>query len=152
MVDYDKGQLWSKVPQDNGSKFLEIRTPITVGIPGHVASTGQYLNISETATHPLFSPELEKQMGYKIHNILCMPVVSSKNQVVAVVQLAGRYRSQWKELSVAGILHQARSGRTAGQWRSAARCARYSFLSRQYLPSGIGAVPPRFFRQRLFIS
>ncbi|MCW5314076.1 GAF domain-containing protein [Nostoc sp. KVJ3] len=90
LVDYDKGQLWSKVPQDNSQKFLEIRTPITVGIPGHVASTGQYLNISETYTHPLFSPELEKQMGYKIHNILCMPVVSSKNQIVAVVQLANK--------------------------------------------------------------
>ncbi|MEH2315558.1 GAF domain-containing protein [Nostoc sp.] len=90
LVDYDKGQLWSKVPQDNTQKFLEIRTPITVGIPGHVASTGQYLNISETYTHPLFSPELEKQMGYKIHNLLCMPVISSKNQTVAVVQLANK--------------------------------------------------------------
>jgi len=90
LVDYDKGQLWSKVPQDNTQKFLEIRTPITVGIPGHVASTGQYLNISETSTHPLFSPDLEKQMGYKIHNLLCMPVVSSKNQTVAVVQLANK--------------------------------------------------------------
>ncbi|BAB73965.1 GAF domain-containing protein [Anabaena sp. FACHB-709] len=90
LVDYDKCQLWSKVPQDNGQKFLEIRTPITVGIPGHVASTGQYLNISETATHPLFSPELERQMGYKINNILCMPVVSSKDQIVAVVQLANK--------------------------------------------------------------
>ncbi|MCC5602831.1 GAF domain-containing protein [Nostoc favosum] len=90
LVDYDKGQLWSKVPQDNTQKFLEIRTPITVGIPGHVASTGEYLNISETYTHPLFSPELEKQMGYKIHNILCMPVISSKNQTVAVVQLANK--------------------------------------------------------------
>ncbi|AFY43600.1 GAF domain-containing protein [Nostoc sp. PCC 7107] len=90
LVDYDKGQLWSKVPQDNSQKFLEIRTPINVGIPGHVASTGQYLNISETATHPLFSPDLEKQMGYKIRNILCMPVVSSKSQTVAVVQLANK--------------------------------------------------------------
>jgi adenylate cyclase len=90
LVDHDKGQLWSKVPQDNTQEFLEIRTPMTVGIPGHVASTGQYLNISETYTHPLFSPELEKQMGYKIHNILCMPVISSKNQTVAVVQLANK--------------------------------------------------------------
>jgi adenylate cyclase len=90
LVDYDKGQLWSKVPQDNSQKFLEIRTPITVGIPGHVASTGQSLNIANTATHPLFSPDLEKQMGYRIHNILCMPVVSSKNQTVAVVQLANK--------------------------------------------------------------
>ncbi|MFH7025194.1 MAG: GAF domain-containing protein [Heteroscytonema crispum UTEX LB 1556] len=90
LVDNDKGQLWSKVPQDNTQKPLEIRTPINVGIPGHVASTGQYLNIPETTTHPLFSPELEKQMGYKIRNILCMPVLSSKNQTVAVVQLANK--------------------------------------------------------------
>ncbi|MEO1760680.1 MAG: GAF domain-containing protein [Cyanobacteria bacterium J06629_18] len=90
LVDHDKGQLWSKVPQNNINKVLEIRTPINVGIPGHVASTGQYLNIAETTSHPLFSPELEKQLGYKIENILCMPVVSSKNQIVAVVQLANK--------------------------------------------------------------
>ncbi len=90
LVDQDKNQLWSKVPQDNTEKPLEIRTPIAVGIPGHVASTGEYLNISQASTHPLFSPELEKQIGYKIRNILCMPVVSSKNQIVAVVQLANK--------------------------------------------------------------
>ncbi len=90
LVDYDKGQLWSKLPQDNSQKFLEIRSSITVGIPGHVATTGNCLNISETANHPLFSPELERQMGYKIRNLLCMPVLSSKNQTVAVVQLANK--------------------------------------------------------------
>ncbi len=26
-VDYDKSQLWSKVPQDNSQKLLGIRTP-----------------------------------------------------------------------------------------------------------------------------
>lgn len=90
LVDNDKGQLWSKVAQDNVHKPLEIRTPITVGIPGHVASTGKCLNIPDTVNHPLFSPELEKQMGYKIHNILCMPILSSKNETVAVVQLANK--------------------------------------------------------------
>ncbi|MUG97944.1 GAF domain-containing protein [Scytonema sp. UIC 10036] len=90
LVDRDKGQLWSKVPQENIYKPLEIRTPINVGIPGHVASTGECLNIVETHSHPLFSPELEKQMGYKMDNILCMPVLSSKNQIVAVVQLANK--------------------------------------------------------------
>jgi adenylate cyclase len=90
LVDHDKGQLWSKIPQENIHKPIEIRTPIHVGIPGHVASTGECLNISEATTHPLFSPELEKQIGYKINNILCMPVLSSKNQTVAVVQLANK--------------------------------------------------------------
>ncbi|MDJ0736244.1 MAG: GAF domain-containing protein [Nostocaceae cyanobacterium] len=90
LVDHDKGQLWSKIPQQNSNKTLEIRTPIHIGIPGHVAITGEYLNISEAANHPLFSPELEKQMGYEIRNILCMPIFSSKNQTVAVVQLANK--------------------------------------------------------------
>ncbi|MBW4624410.1 MAG: GAF domain-containing protein [Brasilonema octagenarum HA4186-MV1] len=90
LVDYDKGQLWSKVPQGNTQKAIEIRTSMTAGIPGHVANTAQCLNISDTSTHPLFSPELEKQLGYKFRNILCMPVLSSKNQVVAVVQLANK--------------------------------------------------------------
>ncbi|MFO5527350.1 MAG: GAF domain-containing protein [Cuspidothrix sp.] len=90
LVDHDKGQLWSKVPQDNSQEFLEIRTSINMGIPGHVASTGNCLNISETRNHTLFSSELEKQMGYQIRNLLCMPVLSSKNQTVAVVQLANK--------------------------------------------------------------
>jgi len=90
LVDHDKGQLWSKIPQDNIQRPLEIRTPLTVGIPGHVASTGVCLNIPETLDHPLFTFELEKQLGYKMRNILCMPVFSSKNLVVAVVQLANK--------------------------------------------------------------
>ncbi|NES99376.1 MAG: GAF domain-containing protein [Sphaerospermopsis sp. SIO1G2] len=90
LVDYDKAQLWSKVPQDSHEKFLEIRTPLNVGIPGHVATTGKPLNIAETQKHPLFSRELEKQMGYEIHNLLCVPVASSKKQTVAVVQLANK--------------------------------------------------------------
>ncbi|KOP27139.1 adenylate cyclase [Hapalosiphon sp. MRB220] len=90
LVDHDKGQLWTKIPQDNISKPLEIRIPITVGIPGYVATTGKCLNISDTTFHSLFSPDLEKQMGYKIDNLLCMPILSSKNQVVAVVQLANK--------------------------------------------------------------
>jgi adenylate cyclase len=90
LIDHDKGQLWSRLSQNNHQKFLEIRTSIGVGIPGHVASTGNCLNIPETTNHPLFSPELEKQMGYKIRNLLCMPVHSSKNQIVAVVQLANK--------------------------------------------------------------
>ncbi|MEA5620057.1 GAF domain-containing protein [Cronbergia sp. UHCC 0137] len=90
LVDNDKNQLWSKLSQDNKQKFLEIRIPINVGIPGYVASKGEYLNISDTSTHPLFSTELEQQMGYKIRNILCMPVISSKKQTVAVVQLVNK--------------------------------------------------------------
>jgi adenylate cyclase len=82
----DKGQLWSKVPQDNHQKFLEIRTSINVGIPGHVTRTGNCLNISETANHPLFSPELEKQYQKDILQSLSDAVISTDmlGQIVTI--------------------------------------------------------------------
>ena len=90
LVDQDKGQLWSKVVQENAQKPVEIRTPITVGIAGYVATTGKYLNIPDAYSHDLFNPELERQLGHQTRNILCMPVLSSKGQVVAVVQLTNK--------------------------------------------------------------
>ncbi|MBD2313845.1 GAF domain-containing protein [Desertifilum sp. FACHB-1129] len=90
LVDGEKGQLWSKISQSETAKPIEIRIPLNIGIAGHVASTGQCLNISHASSHPLFNKELDKQMGYHTRNLLCMPIMSSKNQVVAVVQLSNK--------------------------------------------------------------
>ncbi len=90
LVDADKGQLWSKISQREGEKPIEIRLPINVGVAGHVATTGECLNIPDAYNHPLFNPELDKQTNYYTRNILCMPVLSSKEQIVAVVQLTNK--------------------------------------------------------------
>ncbi|MCL1467591.1 GAF domain-containing protein [Argonema galeatum] len=90
LVDVDKGQLWSKISQGEGEKPIEIRLPMNVGIAGHVATTGESLNIPDAYNHPLFNPELDKQTNYYTRNILCMPVLSSKEQIVAVVQLTNK--------------------------------------------------------------
>ncbi|MCL1471753.1 GAF domain-containing protein [Argonema antarcticum] len=90
LVDADKGQLWSKISQSEGEKPIEIRLPMNVGVAGHVATTGECLNIPDAYNHPLFNPELDKQTNYYTRNILCMPVLSSKEQIVAVVQLTNK--------------------------------------------------------------
>ena len=90
MVDEEKQQLWSKIAQGEGEKSLEIRVPMGVGIAGHVAMTGECLNIPDAYSHPLFNKEVDKQTGYRTRNILCLPIFSSKNQVVAVVQLLNK--------------------------------------------------------------
>ncbi len=90
LVDHDRGQLRSKIVQDNTQKSIEISTPINVGIAGHVATTGEYLNIPDASSHQLFNSELERQLGFQIRNILCMPILSSKDQVIAVVQLTNK--------------------------------------------------------------
>lgn len=43
LVDKENEQLWSRVAQGSG----EIRFPITIGIAGHVACTGEILNIPD---------------------------------------------------------------------------------------------------------
>src|SRR4028119_962110 len=48
LVDEEKNQLWSKIPEtDNGRATKEIRIPINVGIAGQVATTGETLNITD---------------------------------------------------------------------------------------------------------
>ncbi len=90
LVNEDQGQLWSKITQGGTEKPIEIRFPIHVGIAGQVAVTGQCLNIEHAPSHPLFQPELDKQTNYQTRSILCMPIMSSKGQVVAVVQLSNK--------------------------------------------------------------
>jgi adenylate cyclase len=91
LVDEEKNQLWSKIPEtDNGRATKEIRIPINVGIAGQVATTGETLNITDAYSHPLFNKEVDERPGYRTHNLLCMPIYSSKNQIVAVVQLLNK--------------------------------------------------------------
>lgn len=90
LVDQERGQLWSKILQEETGKYIETRIPIHVGIAGHVATTAECLNIPDAYNHPLFNKEVDEQPGYRTHSLLCMPIISSKNQVVAVVRLLNK--------------------------------------------------------------
>lgn len=90
LVDVEKGQLWAQIPQSNGQKAIEVRLPLNMGIAGYVATTGESLNIRDAYNQPLFNPEVDERPGYRTHNLLCMPILSSSNQVVAVVQLLNK--------------------------------------------------------------
>ncbi|XQQ06173.1 MAG: GAF domain-containing protein [Leptolyngbya sp. IPPAS B-1204] len=94
LVDEEKEQLWSKIAQAKAGEMLEIRVPMRSGIAGHVAKTGQYLNIADAYSHPLFNREIDQQTGYRTRNILCMPIFDTKQQVVAVVQLLNKAGEQ----------------------------------------------------------
>lgn len=90
LVDEERRQLWSKVAQAEGEKHLDIRIPITAGIAGHVATTGETLNIPDAYQEPLFNREVDRQTGYRTHSILCAPIVDSANRIFAVAQLLNK--------------------------------------------------------------
>jgi adenylate cyclase len=90
LVDKERGQLWSKIPQNETGKSIETRLPINIGVVGYVARTGEDLNITDAYNNTIFKKEIDEIPGYHTNTLLCMPVLSSKNEVVAVVQLLNK--------------------------------------------------------------
>ena len=90
LVDTDKGQLWGKLPQNNTGADREIRIPLNLGLVGHVATTGESLNIPDAYNHSLFNQEVDERPGYRTKSLLCLPIVNSSKKVVAVVQLLNK--------------------------------------------------------------
>lgn len=89
LVDRERGQLRSKIAESAG-EALEIVVPISSGIAGKVAQTGEVLNIPDPYSHPDFNREVDQQTGYHTRNILCMPVFNRHKEVVAVAQLLNK--------------------------------------------------------------
>ncbi|MDE5078511.1 MAG: GAF domain-containing protein, partial [Trichodesmium sp. St2_bin6] len=92
LVNQEKKQLWYKTILESTGKSQEYHLPINVGILGHVATTGEALNIADAKSHPLFNEEVDQPQGYETRTILCMPIFSTINflQPVAVVRLLNK--------------------------------------------------------------
>ncbi len=88
LVDPKTGGLWSKVAQ--GEEMNEIRVPRGKGIAGHVALSGQTVNISDAYADPRFNPDVDKRTGYRTRTILCMPVRDETRKIVGVIQVLNK--------------------------------------------------------------
>jgi adenylate cyclase len=84
LVDAKRRELWSKVAQ--GMERAEIRFPMHVGIAGHVATTGETLNIPDAYDEPRFNKDVDRLSGYRTRTILCMPVRNPNGTVIGVMQ------------------------------------------------------------------
>ncbi|KAK6012487.1 GAF domain protein [Ostertagia ostertagi] len=59
------------------------------GIAGHVASTGEGLNIEDAYEDNRFNPEIDSKTGYTTKTILCMPIFI-RGSVIGVVQMVNK--------------------------------------------------------------
>jgi adenylate cyclase len=88
LVDETKQQLWSKVAE--GAALSEIRIPLGSGIAGHVAKTGETVNIPDAYNDPRFNPDVDRRTGYHTHTILCMPMRSKDGKILGVLQVLNK--------------------------------------------------------------
>src|SRR5258705_4789418 len=98
VLDREKQELWSKVTQRAGV----IRVPVGVGIAGSVAQQNCSLNIPDAYQDPRFNRTVDAATGYRTCTILCVPMRSTRGEVVGVLQAlnhqAGPFNEEDQEL------------------------------------------------------
>ncbi|XP_052278028.1 cGMP-dependent 3',5'-cyclic phosphodiesterase-like isoform X1 [Dreissena polymorpha] len=95
LIDNDTDELVAKVfdgitTNKNNEVQEEIRLPISQGIAGKVATSGELLNIKDAYSHPLFYRGIDDTTGFRTRNILCFPIKDEKGRVLGVAQLCNK--------------------------------------------------------------
>jgi len=88
LVDEATDEIWSLIAQ--GMENKEIRLPRGRGIAGHVALTGEIVNIPDAYADERFNPEVDKQTGFRTRNILTLPIRNTGGKIVAALQLLNK--------------------------------------------------------------
>jgi class 3 adenylate cyclase/GAF domain-containing protein len=92
LIDGETNELWTKIPRKDGS-LQELRIPKQAGFAGHVATTGEPLNIGfDLYNHPLSSTskKTDQTTNYRTCSLLCMPVFNSDGELIGVTQLVNK--------------------------------------------------------------
>ena len=95
LLDDENNELWSKVAL--GLEMQEIRFAANKGLAGHVAMTGETINIKNAYESEYFNKEIDLQTGYKTRNILCMPIRNLSHQIVGVFQVLNKFNGDFSQ-------------------------------------------------------
>ena len=86
--DEETHTLWNRL---SGSLTRgQLRIPMGTGIAGHVARTGQLLNVPDAYADPRFNPEVDRETGFRTRSILCVPMFAHDRRLVGVVQVLNK--------------------------------------------------------------
>ena len=88
LIDHESRELWSKVAQGVDQK--EIRFPMDKGLAGHVALTGETVNIPDAHADERFNAEVDRSTGYRTRSLLVVPMTGREGERIGVLQALNR--------------------------------------------------------------
>ncbi len=88
LVDSKDGTLRSRVA--NLPELDELSIPTGQGVVGHVAMTGQAINIADASTDGRWDPKVDRMTGYQTRSMLCTPIRNESGTLVGVVQVLNK--------------------------------------------------------------
>ena len=87
VIDESRTHLISKVAHGTTKPLL---LPIGNGIAGHVATTGETINIPDVYEDPRFNSNVDKATGYRTKSLMTIPVHDQQGNIIAVAQLMNK--------------------------------------------------------------
>ncbi|XP_044758218.1 dual 3',5'-cyclic-AMP and -GMP phosphodiesterase 11 isoform X2 [Coccinella septempunctata] len=91
VFDFEANDLDITEDGESRTSPFESRFPINIGITGHVAATGEVVNIASAEDDPKFDPSVDDGTGFKHKTILCMPIKNSSGEIIGVIQLVNKF-------------------------------------------------------------
>lgn len=95
LLDEATGELVIAVPTGPAQAEISgVRIPPGKGFAGWVAAHGEPLLVPEVEKDPRFFGEVSRKTGFRTHNLLCVPLRDSEQQVIGVLQALNRWNME----------------------------------------------------------
>ncbi len=111
--DPTTNELYSRVAQ--GGYHREIRILNTTGVTGHVFTTGESIIVDDAYNNPHFSKSVDDESGFVTKTMLCVPVLTAKNEVMGVVDLLNKRDGKFTRRDLELLVAMTRQGTLALQ-------------------------------------
>jgi Nif-specific regulatory protein len=80
-----------------GEALREIRLPLEEGLAGHVARTGEIVNVADAYADPRFSRRIDEETGYRTLTVLAVPLRDPQGRIGGVVQALNKRQGLFSE-------------------------------------------------------
>jgi len=91
LVDQERNEIWSLVGL--GLEQHVIRLPADRGIAGWVAREGCAVRLDNAYDDPRFEPDIDRKLGFKTRQLLCLPIRNEADVIIGVLQLLNKPES-----------------------------------------------------------
>ena len=111
--DTETNELYSRVAQGNSHR--EIRLLNNSGIAGHVFTSGEGLIIDDAYADERFNRTIDEQTGFVTKNILCVPIITAKGEVIGVAQVLNKTSGRFNKADMSLLIAMTTQGTLALQ-------------------------------------
>jgi GAF domain-containing protein len=74
-----------------------IEIPMSAGVVGYTATTGNVLNVKDAYEHPKFNKNMDLATGYRTLTLLCVPIFDDKKEVRGVTEMINKFDGVFTE-------------------------------------------------------